>query len=198
MEREKKINFIGEHTECLSKNQLRELCRGAHSAHGATKRGWIGVCATWSSGCANPWHLSAFLHGAAMLREALSWAGVGEVPEEGIALKLFPSHSLEWPDFLLGSVGKWRGAAFVSQFCFVVGAEQSISECLHQQTLLHTKHICKVIILCSFAARQGMGEGKIKGRRSVEEEARLATSVTSVTCSCCCLHSLHHFFCFLI
>ncbi|KAF2978912.1 hypothetical protein EK904_010599, partial [Melospiza melodia maxima] len=54
------------------------------------------------------------------------------------------------------TVRKWRGAAFVSQFCFVVGAEQSISESLHQQTLLHTKRICKVIILYSFAAR-GLG-----------------------------------------
>lgn len=83
--------------------------------------------------------------------------------------------------------------------CFVVGTEQSISESLHQQTSAHQTHLQSdyFLLICSKAAdkRQGMGEGKMKGRRSVEEEARLATSVT---CFCCCLASLHHFFCSLI
>lgn len=82
--------------------------------------------------------------------------------------------------------------------CFVVGTEQSISESLHQQTSAHQTHLQGdyFLLICSKAAdkRQGMGEGKMKGR-SVEEEARLATSVT---CFCCCLASLHHFFCSLI
>lgn len=94
MERENKISFIGGHTECLSKSQLRELCRGAHSGHGATKRDWVGVCATWKSGYANPCHLSAFLHGDSNPQRGSELSAAGETPEEGIALKLLPSAQL--------------------------------------------------------------------------------------------------------
>lgn len=93
-----KINYIGGHRECLGKNQLRNLHRGAHTGHGATKEGldwsWCHVeellCKSLSPFCILAWGQQS-----SERLQTLELNGVGETPEEGIALKLLPSTQLE-------------------------------------------------------------------------------------------------------
>lgn len=85
-------------TECLGKRQLGKLCRGAHTGHGATQEGldW-GLCPVEELLCKSlsPFCILAWGQQSSERLQTLELNGVGETPEEGIALKLLPSAQLE-------------------------------------------------------------------------------------------------------
>lgn len=124
-----------------------------------------------------------FLHscmGTAILREApdsgIKWSWWNARGRDSTQIITISTAWSGLTSFLAGQGNGEEQPLWVSS-CFVVGAEQSISESLHQQTLLHTKHICKVFILYSFAVRQKARNGwrQNKGEKKCGRR-RLSTS----------------------